>query len=370
MSRRHGADVQFGSDSFLDVVANIVGILIILMVIAGVRVSRTPVSSPAQIALPQAAVPDEPAPFEPETLLPPRPIQHDVPVAAPVPPAVALKPSDYLIGRIRELESKVASDAAQAAAAERESRDVAAAAQAHRARLGEEAEGSNGARAALEQERERLRAVEGSIAEFAVQLRNREAELERARKEQTPVATIRHRMTPLSQEVTGAELHFHLSGGRIAPIPLDELVERLKAQVRKQTDWLLKFPQHQGTVGPIGGFSMAYIAKRSELSLSEQLQAPVGLMRISVAQWTLEPQPNLPAETFQEALTPGSQFLRAVRMADAGATLTFWVYPDSFTLYRELADICRREGFLVAARPLPFGVPIAGSPDGTRSAGQ
>ena len=40
--RRPPAELQFGSDSFLDVVANIVGILIILIVIAGLRVSQIP----------------------------------------------------------------------------------------------------------------------------------------------------------------------------------------------------------------------------------------------------------------------------------------------------------------------------------------
>ena len=42
MSRRREFEIMFGSDSFLDVVANIVGILIILIVIAGVRVSQAP----------------------------------------------------------------------------------------------------------------------------------------------------------------------------------------------------------------------------------------------------------------------------------------------------------------------------------------
>ena len=44
MSRRRGTSQQaVGDDSFLDIVANIVGILIILIVVAGVRASRAPV---------------------------------------------------------------------------------------------------------------------------------------------------------------------------------------------------------------------------------------------------------------------------------------------------------------------------------------
>jgi hypothetical protein len=59
-----------------------------------------------------------------------------------------------------------------------------------------------------------------------------------------------------------------------------------------------------------------------------------------------------------------------VKTAPNGASLTFWVYPDSFHAYRILQAACQAEGFIVAARPLPDGIPIAGSPDGTRSAGQ
>ena len=54
MSRRHHEETSFGSDSFLDVIANIVGILIILIVVAGVRVSRAPVLSiqPEEVTVP------------------------------------------------------------------------------------------------------------------------------------------------------------------------------------------------------------------------------------------------------------------------------------------------------------------------------
>ena len=44
MSRRHGEEEEFSSSSFLDVICNVVGILIVLIVIAGVR-TRPPVRS-------------------------------------------------------------------------------------------------------------------------------------------------------------------------------------------------------------------------------------------------------------------------------------------------------------------------------------
>ena len=41
---KHGDEIEFGSDSFLDVVANIVGILIILIVVAGIKAGQAAVS--------------------------------------------------------------------------------------------------------------------------------------------------------------------------------------------------------------------------------------------------------------------------------------------------------------------------------------
>jgi hypothetical protein len=62
--------------------------------------------------------------------------------------------------------------------------------------------------------------------------------------------------------------------------------------------------------------------------------------------------------------------MSALRLADPQTTLTFWVYPDSFAAYRRLQEFAQSEGFAVATRPLPHGVAIAGSPNGSRSSSQ
>jgi hypothetical protein len=50
--------------------------------------------------------------------------------------------------------------------------------------------------------------------------------------------------------------------------------------------------------------------------------------------------------------------------------VTVWVYPDSFEKFRQLKAQLFAEGFLCAARPLPEGVRIGASPQGTRSSAQ
>ena len=67
MSARHRGELQFGSDSFLDVVCNIVGVLIILLVMAGMRANQQPVVLPADVTstpdvISEPAVPVESAP--------------------------------------------------------------------------------------------------------------------------------------------------------------------------------------------------------------------------------------------------------------------------------------------------------------------
>ena len=84
MPRRHD-DQAFGSDSFLDVVANVVGILIILLVVVGVRVSRAPVTLPSEIQ-------PSPSLTEVEPELPPAP-PPVVRIPVPVPPVVELEPT-------------------------------------------------------------------------------------------------------------------------------------------------------------------------------------------------------------------------------------------------------------------------------------
>jgi hypothetical protein len=83
------------------------------------------------------------------------------------------------------------------------------------------------------------------------------------------------------------------------------------------------------------------------------------------------PDPSLQGETVEEALRRGSRFAMALRTASSGAALTFWTYPDSFAVYRQLSEAAHAEGFLVAARPMPFGQNIIGDRRlGTRSAAQ
>jgi hypothetical protein len=366
MSRRVSFDPGFGSDSFLDILANMVGILIILIVIAGVQVARAPVAAFLPEAPPEEAeeIPEpelEPVPIEvtepePEIVLEPE-------VETNAPPAefsAALRALEAELARLRDLkiesEARIRSTLGTTQAAEDQ---IARAEESMRDQL-----------QALEENRSEVARLQQSLGDRKETLTGLLAEFEEARNARAPVQQIRHRLSPVSQEVQGDEIHFRLMGNRVSVIPLTQLVERVKSQVERQKDWLARHSRNQGVVGPIDGYSLRYVAERQQLSAMEERKLGYGAFRIGVASWELVPDAGMPSETAEQALRRGSRFVVALQSAPEKASLTFWVYPDSFGLYRQLQEAAHAEGFLVAARPLPEGVPIAGSPHGTRSAGQ
>ncbi len=377
MSRRREFEIMFGSDSFLDVVANIVGILIILIVIAGVRVSQAPPklktapAAPAPIDLPPPL--DTPEPVEAESY-DPDPIMADV---APEPdpdtppePLPPLLPPPELVARAQELEAEIAAITAQSK------------------NLGESLANSNRIQAELDQRLQTARSLiedrrsdmNASTARDAQQKQDLEltrqalarllAQVVAAEKKSPPVEKLEHRITPVSRTVLGRELHFRLEKNRVAEVPIEALVERLKEHIERRKDWIVKTRQHKGQVGPINGFNLEYIIGVDVISGIEELRAGVGGYRMSMRYWEIQPEETLRGEPADVALSQGSKFYQALLSAGTDTTLTFWVYPDSYPLYRKLQHFAHEQGFPVAGRPLPDGVAISGSPNGTKSASQ
>ncbi|MFO0960335.1 MAG: hypothetical protein U0800_23350 [Isosphaeraceae bacterium] len=176
--------------------------------------------------------------------------------------------------------------------------------------------------------------------------------------------------TPVSRPADGDEFHFEIRRDRVAFIDLEKLMDRVRTDVRIRLR--VAGPGIRrlgGTVGPVGAFSLEYEMGRQGDILGDTLDmrgASYGLTG-----WEVVPESNLRGETFETALMPSSEFSRAInRLRPGHATITIWVYPDSFELFRKLRNHLHSKGFAVAARPLPDGIPIRGSPGGTASASQ
>lgn len=368
MSRRKHQEAEFGSDSFLDVLANMVGILIILVVIACVRAGKAPVLPPMEgpelvgTAEPIASITEE---VETEPVIGPEPLV-EVPELSPE----DTSPPQELVLALKSLETEISGLRARHFASEDELKRLRLEAAATSQEADEAEKAVDEEKRDLDEKKARVARLQQSLGDRKGVLSGLLADFEEARNAQTPVVKVKHRLAPISQEVQGPEVHFRLSGNRVSVVPLEELVERLKFQLERQKDWLARHSRHQALVGPVGGYSLQYVVERQQLSAMEERKLGYGAFRVGVSSWELVPEKDAPSESLNEALRRGSRFAIALQAAPENATLTFWVYPDSFGLYRKLQEAAHAEGFIVAARPLPKGVAIAGSPNGSRSAGQ
>lgn len=350
MSRRKPREeMEFGSDSFLDVVANVVGILIILMVLAGIRAKHAPVN-----------------------------LAEETPTPAPVetsPPVVVVEPVDdeAKVARQHELERlqtkseslqqeldqlRQAAQVNESKLTELHSQDAA-----QRNRFTALATNLEGEVSALQNNQQEADLLEAAVQAVRVRLKKRQAEAAAAEKQPNRVEQLQHRITPVSRVISEneTELHFRCQRGAVAVVPIEELVERMKGQMERQRDVILRLKKYSGSVGPVRGWNLNYVV---------ETQQHLGLVRASVSQFELLPETDLAGERSDVALRPDSAFRNELRKTEPGSTITFWVYPDSFVLFRKLQALAHREGFTVAARPLPEGTPIMGSPHGSRSAAQ
>lgn len=214
--------------------------------------------------------------------------------------------------------------------------------------------------------------------DLARQIAVAKAELERLEAERLQVdeqapksLKVESYPTPLSRTVDTKELHIQLLGGRVTVLPVDELVERLKNSFKDRMWKLRDSTEVTDTVGPIDGFRMRYTLIRLDLMGQAAIEAGRGGSYVTLDHWELVPVASDLGEPWQEALGPTS-LLRAKLDATHPRTwtITLWVYPDSFDAFRALRKEFYELGYSVAGRPLPDGMPIGGSPRGTKSSAQ
>ncbi len=378
MSRKKQHEVGFGSDSFLDVLCNMVGILVILIVIAGMRVNRAP------IVLPEAGAKVEPSPptvlddpielGEQETMVwaveAPPPEIPDLPPPPKPAPLAPLNPPKELVDATSSMQADLDVMTSQLAEIEAEAETLTD-------RTTQAEKEVTKARALVatvnvdQQSAAELALLEKqSLASLNSKLATLETELREARATAPKVKILKHSTTPVSRLVSGTEVHFRLINNKVSVVPVEVLVERLQAQIQRQRDFLLSREYYESQVGPVDGYQMEFTLERAQATPSEELNMGSRLIKMEVTGWQIRPAAGIIEETSEQALKSGSHFMQAIETAGANATLTFWVYPDSFDAHRALQDHAQTKGWRVAARPLPDGVPIAGSPKGSKSLAQ
>jgi hypothetical protein len=345
MTRRKIAETNApGQDSFLDIVANLVGILIILVLVIGVR---------AKDAMLEAS------PLTQDT---------ETPVAAPPPSelpdvAAASQAAEAVQTDIHDIDEKIRDQQFNIEFRRAERDRVQLLVQAAEATLENE-------RAKLDHEAQQQFDLQRRIVESRAELDEVSDQVASLKATEAPVTVLTHLPTPMAKTVFGREIHFRLQGGRLAFVPWDRLVEMLKEDAPSKV-WRLK---HQDaiteTLGPIGGFWLKYRLRRKQHALQTRIGVAIQ-QGVELDHFVVMPISEEIGEPLEEALRGGSQLLTILEaQRPAGTTITVWTYPDSFEEFRELKAFLFERGFLTASRPLPAGFPIGGSPQGQRSSAQ
>jgi hypothetical protein len=354
MYRRRRAsvgEVAFSFDSFLDLVANVIGIIIRLILVAwvGARTYHGLVEmSPEETAsLTSRALPRSSATLEQQLARTRQEIEQA---------RASLYEKLNLLGNI---EATTAETKRELTNFQSSSRD-----------LEQEREALDRALAAKQKN---LSTPQYTMSELQDRSRDLLRQIEDVKKLPTVKKTLRYH-TPVSRPVHTDELMFECLKGRVSFIDLPAFLADVQRGLEDKANLLRSQWQIVETAGPYGAFRMRYTIQRQrdalEHAVGNSLPGSHGF-RYGLTEWVLEPVRSDRGETLDKALQNGSEFRQIV---DAGVpeqtVVTFWVYSDSFAMFRQLRDFLYERGLEVAGRPLPDYAPIAASQHGTHSRGQ
>ena len=178
----------------------------------------------------------------------------------------------------------------------------------------------------------------------------------------TKTETIDHYPSPIARTVFSKEIHFRLFKGKLEWVPLDELVETMKQHWRLISE-NKSFQKTKQTVGPVGNFRLQYdldsrgeganrrvqFRKFSLIPVDQNVGEPVGLaLQSSQSQWST----------------------RLANYSPKSTTVSVWAYPDSYQEHSEIKKWLHTHGYQMASWPMEHGRLISGSPDGFKTSAQ
>ena len=329
---QHGEPVN--GDSFLDIVASVVSIMIIMVVMVGMRIKNTPVT---------VAIPANPATKELEK-------------------EAAVEQS--LRGDVQKITAEIRTVQQEAARRGLQRNMLATMVTAVEQKIQER-------RQTLDTAKQADFDLARGLSESKMQLEQINRQTEQAADTPGEPIVVESYPTPISRAVDGPEAHLLISNGRVVFVPLQALLEEFQSHAKRQVYKLLEQPELTDTVGPIEGFRLRYTLERHDVSPEEFRASHHGGSYAQLRRWSLVPTSNDLGEPVQLALEQNSEFRGTLaKILPGRTTITIWVYPDGFDAFRQIRKELYRQGYTIAARPLPMGEVIAGSPDGSKSAAQ
>ena len=376
--RAGGGDPDFGSDSFLDIIANLVGILVILIVLAGLRAAQvsveTDVSEVAAVSTESSSLPksqkndvdsssdSEKSVAKPVTVA--RPQRMNVRLepspeaelgAAVVPVEIAESQRQELLDVVKGLEARLATlpvDRALADLKEVQSELAAVSGQLP------------GLQQRLAQEDAVRRRSLIEAAEFDEEyqaLRKQLVEVNQTFEElktaERPIEEFELRINPVGRRSRGEELLFRLEKGRLVHLPAAALFGKAELQSGRLTPLTSASDVESGSVGPLNGVTLDYETQviatmvptssgASTYGLRKLMRGTMRVTRLAVA------------EDWRTSIEEKGVVSRLMLAAPQNAFARIFVTPDSFEAARRVAAFIRTLGHGVATMPIEPGTDI------------
>ncbi len=336
---RREPDEVGGDDAFLDIVANLVGVLIILVVVVGAKAGTT---------IHQMAI-NEVDEAELSRL------QEDH--------ETTLQHARKLLQDNHQLEDKVLLE-----------RRLAETRRLERNRLLLEIEQARQEIAAkksqLSENHRRVLEHSEQIATLRQEFRDLDSQYTSLQSVSRQKETIEHFPTPIAKTVFSEEIHFRLRAGRLAYVPMNELVELMRDEWKEKARKLQNADETLETVGPIGDFRLQYHLHAEDRQLPPHYGESTERV-IEFTRFVMVPVNDQIGAAMPEALQEGSEFRSWIDLATPDSTtVSVWVYPDSFEEFNGLKKWLYERGFKTACWPLSANSPISGGPSGYRSTAQ
>jgi hypothetical protein len=371
-------DPDFGSDSFLDIIANLVGILVILIVLAGLRAAQVSVA-PEVVEV--AAVREELSSVLNTAVRTVETLTHSGEPAA-VLVAVALPKIDEVVIQPNP-ESQLGKDAVPLIIADLQRQELLGVVNGLEARLAalpvdsaladlkvlqSELAVAAGLMPGLQQRLVKEDAVRRqsliAASEFDAEYQALRAQLvevnqtfEELKTADRPVEEFELRINPVGRRSRGEELMFRIENGRLVHLPAAALFGKAELQSGRLTPLTGASDLEFGSVGPLNGVTLDYetqvIAAMVPTSSGSSTYALRKLMR-----GTLRVTRLSVAEEWKKSMHEKGVVSRLMLAAPPNAFARIFVTPDSFKAARRVAAFIRSLGHGVATMPIEPGTDI------------
>jgi hypothetical protein len=333
-----------GQDAFLDVLTNMVGIIILLVVIVGIRSSRAAGSAAGESD-----------------------------AASITAAANGLATERMHDAYLDALQAKSERDQAVSRALHARTENLLRA---------QERDYLVTFVAAVKQELEERRDALSTEEQRDYDLRRRLAEtklaLEEANRKQISLMSqpaeeevLEVRPTPIVRRNLNKELFLQISQDYVGVVPLEDLYREFETDIAQNIWRLRETDRISGFVGPIGNFRMRYVVERDDLQVRSRIGEARNGSRLRISLFELLAQKNPLGEPVEEAIAPDSELSAVLKdYPPDTTTIKIAVYPNSIRSLHVLKRMLHDAGYGVAEMLLPSGHPIRFSPDGVNAYAQ